>query len=191
MNNRAICVYCSSSNAVNQKFFTAARLLGKSIAVHGYALVYGGTKVGLMGAIADAARADGARVIGVIPEALHARGIAHEGLSELIVTKDMRERKAVMEENASAFIALPGGFGTLEEIFECITLKQLRYHAKPIALLNVSGFYDPLVALLEHIYEQNFAKAAYRESYHITSHVDDLFAYLDAYQPPVITENKW
>lgn len=190
MRERTLCVYCASSSTVAEEFFVAARNLGTSLAERGYGLVYGGTKIGLMGAVADAASEQGAQVIGVIPEALHTQGIAHEGLSELIITRDMRERKAVMEETASAFIGLPGGFGTLEEIFECITLKQLHYHTKPITLLNVAGFYDPLVALLEHIYTNNFAKPVYRSMYHITSDIDELFDYLDAYQPPAMI-SKW
>lgn len=189
--DRAICVYCSSSNNVGQEFFDAARSLGRAIARNGYALVYGGTKVGLMGTVADAAIEEGGRAIGVIPEALHAKGIAHDGLAELIVTRDMRERKAVMESRATAFVGLPGGFGTLEEIFEIITLKQLQYHDKPVTLLNVAGFYDPLVTLIEHIYAHRFAKPDYRQFYHITPDVADLFRYLGAYQPPDASLSKW
>lgn len=161
------------------------------MADRGYALVYGGTRVGLMGALADSVLARGGKVVGVIPEALQARGIAHDGLTELIVTPDMRRRKATMEERASAFVGLPGGFGTLEEIFECLTLKQLEYHQKPIALLNVGGFYDPLIGLMEHIYQQNFAKPEYRQLYHVAREGQEVLDYFDRYQPPTSRINKW
>jgi hypothetical protein len=191
MAERAICIFCSSSNSIDPAFFEAARALGEGIAKHGYALVYGGTQVGLMGAVADSVIAHGGKTIGVIPEALHARGIAHPRLDELIITKDMRERKATMERRASAFVGLPGGFGTLEEIFEIITLKQLEYHAKPILLFNVAGYYDPMVALMEHIYAQRFAKPEYRAYYQVAADVAGIFAYLEGYQPPVAPVNKW
>lgn len=188
---RAICVYCSSSNAVDAAHFSAARELGQAMAARGFALVYGGTNVGLMGAVAQAVHEHGGKVIGVIPEALQAKGIAYDQADELIVTPDMRTRKAAMAERATAFVGLAGGFGTLEEILETITLKQLNYHDKPIALLNVAGFYDPLVSLFEHVYEHRFAKPEYRELYHITPSIDSLLSYLEQYQPPNIQVNKW
>lgn len=191
MTSRSICIFCSSSNSVDPVFFEAARDLGRGIAANGYSLVYGGTQVGLMGAVADAVLTNGGRAVGVIPEALQARGIAHPELDELIVTRDMRERKATMESRATAFVGLPGGFGTLEEIFEILTLKQLEYHTKPIVLFNVAGFFDPLVDLIEHIYAQRFAKPEYRDYYRVTSSVDELFRYLDSYQPPALVVNKW
>lgn len=191
MRKHAICVFCSSINSVEAEFFAAARAFGEGIARGGHTLVYGGTKVGLMGAVADAAISGGAAAVGVIPEALRARGIAHPGLSELIITPDMRTRKATMEERATAFVGLPGGFGTLEEIFEVLTLKQLEYHAKPIVLFNWNGFYNPLLDLFEHIYARRFAKPEHRRLYHVASDVEEVFQYLETYQPAQIVVNKW
>ncbi|MGE5675401.1 MAG: TIGR00730 family Rossman fold protein [Mycobacterium leprae] len=188
--DKAICVYCSSANNVAPQFFDFARQLGAEMARQGYALVYGGTDVGLMGALARSIHEHGGKVIGVIPVALHERGIAYELADELIITRDMRERKATMEARATAFAALPGGFGTLEELFEILTLKQLQYHGKPIVVLNTHGFYDPLLSLFEHIYEQKFARPDYRELYHVTADLPDLFAYLAQYQPPQL-KSKW
>lgn len=187
---RAVCVYSSSSDSIDPKFFESSRELGAAIANNGYALVYGGASVGPMGAIARSVHQHGGRVIGVMPEALHAAGIAYPRCDELIITKDMRERKAVMEAKAGAFIGFPGGFGTLEEIFEILTLKQLRYHEKPMVLLNAHGFYDPLVELFEHIFKERFAKESFRELYQISSDVDAIFRYLETYQPPQL-QSKW
>ena len=187
---KTLCVYCSSSDRVAPHFFAAARELGAEIARQGYSLIYGGTDVGLMGAIARSVHQHQGYVIGVIPEALHAAGIAYNLCDELIVTRDMRERKAAMENRADAFVGFPGGFGTLEEVFEILTLKQLSYHAKPLVLLNVAGFYDPLLELFEHIYASNFARLDYRELYHVANDAPDLFRYLGSYQPPQL-KNKW
>nr|PZN42781.1 MAG: TIGR00730 family Rossman fold protein [Bacillota bacterium] len=187
---KALCVYCSSSDAVDPVFFAAARELGAAMARQGYALVWGGTRVGLMGALARSVQEHGGRVIGVIPRALAERGIGYEGADELFVTRDLRERKAVMEARASGFVALPGGFGTLEELLEILTLKQLGYHQKPVVILNVQGFYDPLVELFEHIYRHRFAKPGFRQLYHVAGSVADLFAYLETYRPPAL-EDKW
>lgn len=188
--DRAICVYSSSSDRVDPVYFAAARDLGAEMARRGYALVYGGTRVGLMGAVAAAVHAHGGKVIGVIPEALHEKGIGYEPADELIITRDMRERKAVMADRAQAFVALPGGFGTLEELFEILTLKQLHYHQKPVVVLNVAGFYGPFLDLCEHIYRENFAKPAYRQLYHVTVRIPEIFAYLEQYQPPDLG-SKW
>ncbi len=163
----SICVYCSSSDAVDGAYFKAAGELGAEMARRNLRLVYGGTDVGLMGVVAKAAKNGGGQVIGVIPEAIRAMGIASTLDDELVVTPDMRSRKAVMEDRADAFIALPGGFGTLEELLEAITHRQLRYHNKPIVLLNVGGFYDPLAALFDELFEHGFAKPKYRALYAI------------------------
>lgn len=187
---KAICVFCSSSESVAPAYFDVAAELGVTLAQRNYALVYGGTNVGLMGTVARAAHAGGGCVIGIVPQTIHARGIAFETADELIITRDLRERKGVMEERADAFIALPGGFGTLEEVVEVITLKQLQTHAKPIILLNTNGFYDPLIALFEHFYEQRFAKPDQRQLYYFAPDVSSAFTYLDTYQPPHI-ESKW
>lgn len=187
---RMICVYCSSSDKVAPVYFDAARELGLAMAARGYGLIYGGTSVGLMGAVARAVHEGGGQVVGVIPEAIHREGISYDLADELIVTRDMRERKAAMENRATAFVALPGGFGTLEELFEILTLKQLRYHHKPLMLLDVDGFYKPLEDLFTHMYKERFAREEYRELYHFAPTVDALFTYLDGYQPPAPIR-KW
>jgi uncharacterized protein (TIGR00730 family) len=152
-----ICVYCSSSNDIAPSYFDAARALGTALAQHGWPLVYGGGSVGLMGALAEAVHAAGGKVIGIIPQALLDREVGYLEADELIVTTTMRERKRLMDERADAFVTLPGGFGTLEELLEIITLKQLHYHEKPIIIVNVNGFYDALLAQFAHIFEAGFA----------------------------------
>ena len=144
-----------------------AREIGAEVDRRKLRLVYGGTDVGLMGVVAKSAKDAGAEVVGVIPEAIRAMGIASQRDDELVVTPDVRTRKAVMEDRADAFIALPGGFGTLEELLEAITHRQLRYHNKPIVLLNAAGFYDPLAALFEELFQHGFAKPVYRSLYAI------------------------
>ncbi|HMA34887.1 MAG TPA: TIGR00730 family Rossman fold protein [Chloroflexia bacterium] len=179
-----ICVYSSSSEAIAPGFFAVATELGTAMAQRGYALVYGGGRVGLMGAVARAVHAQGGHVIGVIPGHLRTREVAYEAADELIVTGDLRERKAIMEARADAFVGLPGGFGTLEEIFEILTLKQLHRQTRPLVLLNAHGFYDPLVHLFEHIYRERFARPESRDLYYIAPDVPSIFAYLDRYTPP-------
>jgi uncharacterized protein (TIGR00730 family) len=152
-----ICVYCSSSNDIAPSYFDAARALGTALAQHGWPLVYGGGSVGLMGALAEAVQGAGGTVIGIIPQALLDREVGYLKADELIVTTTMRERKRLMDERADAFVTLPGGFGTLEELLEIITLKQLHYHEKPIIIVNVNGFYDALLAQFAHIFEAGFA----------------------------------
>lgn len=187
---RSICVFSSSSDVIDHGFFEVAAELGAAIARRGDTMVYGGCSVGLMGAVARAAHQHKGHVIGVIPSFIESKGLGYEGNDELIVTRDMRDRKAAMEARSDAFIALPGGFGTLEEMFEIITLKQLQQHTKPIVFLNHADFYDPLATLFEHMFEHRVAKAAYRTLYHFSPTVADAFAHLDAYQPPQF-ENKW
>jgi uncharacterized protein (TIGR00730 family) len=187
---KAMCVYCSSSDAVDPTFFDSAAQLGALIARRGWTLIYGGGRIGLMGALARAVHQNGGQVIGVIPEALRAKGLAYPAADELVVTRDLRERKAVMESRADAFVGLPGGFGTLEELLEIVTLKQLKFHTKPIILVNTRGFYDPLRHMFERIYQERFAKPDYRQLYHITSDTKDIFSYLEAYQPAQV-EDKW
>ena len=186
---RSICVYCSSSSAVAPAYFEAARLLGEAIARRGHSLVYGGADVGLMGELARSAKTGGARVVGVIPEAIRAKGIAAQGLDELVVTRDMRERKGAMEALADAFIALPGGFGTLEELLEIVTLRQLRYHSKPVVLLNVDGFWNPLAALFDGLFESRFAHDLHRGAYQFA---EDISGALDlAESVPADLPDKW
>jgi cytokinin riboside 5'-monophosphate phosphoribohydrolase len=187
---RCICVFSSSSDVIDGAFFEVATELGRAIARCGDTMVYGGCSVGLMGAVARSVHHHGGQVIGVIPSFIHAKGLGYEPSDELIVTGNMRERKATMEARADAFIALPGGFGTLEEMLEIITLKQLQQHAKPIVFLNHAGFYDPLLALFEYMFEQRFAKPVYRDMYYFAPDVVSAMEYLDRYQPPKF-ENKW
>lgn len=185
-----ITVFCSSSDAVDPVFFQVARELGEEIAIRRHTLIYGGTGIGLMGALARATHEAHGRVVGVIPGYLADRGIAYEKCDDLVIAPDLRERKATMEARADAFIVLPGGFGTLEEAVEIITLKQLQQHRKAVVILNAHGFYDPLHTLFEHFYEQHFAKPASRALYHFAPTVEDAFEYLDAYKP-VTVPTKW
>lgn len=186
----AICVFSSSSDAIEKEFFGVALELGMEIALRNGTLVFGGTNVGLMGAVARATQKHGGRVLGVLPDFMRARGIAYTSADELVITKDMRERKATMEARADAFIALPGGFGTLEEMIEIITLKQLRQHAKPVVFLDINNFYRPLQRLFEHMISNHFAKEAMRQTYHFAGDVPAAFRYLDSYEAPKV-EEKW
>ncbi len=182
MELQAICVYASSSNAVAPVYLAAAEALGREIAARELTLVYGAGDLGLMGAVARGAKHNGGRVIGVIPQMLTDKGIGFDLADELLVARDLRERKAWMEARADAFVALPGGFGTLEELLEILTLRQLQQHTKPVVLFDAAGFYQPLVTVFEHLYREHFAKP-YRELYHLAEDVPDIFAYLEAYIP--------
>ncbi|WP_103020935.1 TIGR00730 family Rossman fold protein [Salinibacter altiplanensis] len=156
----SICVYCSSSNAIADAYPPVARALGQTMGRRGHALIYGGGAVGLMGVLAEATHEAGGAVTGVIPSKLQDReGIAYDA-DELIVTDTMRERKRIMYEKAEAFVVLPGGYGTLEEFMEVLTLKQLGYHDRPIAILNVDGFYDTLFSFFEELRDGRFARAS-------------------------------
>jgi uncharacterized protein (TIGR00730 family) len=158
----ALCVFCGSSTGHDPAYASAARTLGTLLARRGIELVYGGGNVGLMGVIADAALSAGGRVTGVMPEALIAREIGHTGITDLRVVGSMHERKAMMAALADGFIAMPGGFGTFEEFFEVVTWTQLGLHAKPAGLLNVGGFYDPLIAFLDRATAAGFIKPPHR-----------------------------
>jgi hypothetical protein len=175
---RSVTVYCSSSRHVPAVYFEAARELGGSIARAGWTLVYGGNYVGCMGALADAARAVGGKVIGVTPELLVRDGIADNECGELVVTANMRDRKAMLEARGDAFVALPGGLGTFEEVFEILVGKLLGYHQKPIVLLNVADYYGPLLAMLEHGIEQRFIKATARQAYFVAASVAEAIEFL-------------
>ena len=185
-----ICVFCSSSDVVEPAYFAAATQLGNTMAGRGDVLIYGGTNIGLMGALARSMREHNGRVVGVIPTFIASRGLAYAPADEMILTRDLRERKARMEERADAFVALPGGFGTLEEMLEIITLKQLQRHTKPVIFLNTDGFYDPLLALFAHMREHRFTKPDSPALYHFAAEVAGIFRYLDEYQPPRI-DAKW
>jgi hypothetical protein len=155
---RRVCVFCGSSVGTRPAYAAAARALGRALVARGSALVYGGGNVGLMGVVADAVLAAGGEVIGVIPRALMAREIGHAGVTSMHLVDSMHERKALMADRADAFVALPGGVGTFEELFEAITWTQLGVHAKPCGLLNVEGFYDDLLRFLDHAWAEGFIK---------------------------------
>ena len=159
---KRLCIFCGSSPGAHRAYADAAKEVGTQLAQRGIELVYGGGNVGLMGIVADSVMQNGGRVIGVIPESLVAKEVAHRGLPDLRIVKTMHERKALMAELSDGFIALPGGIGTFEEFFEIVTWAQLGLHAKPCALLNVNGFYDPLLRLLDHAIEEQFVKPAQR-----------------------------
>ena len=185
-----VCVFCSSSDAVEAAFFEAAAELGALLARRNYSLLYGGAQVGLMGALAGAVHREGGHVIGVIPQAIHRQGVAYLAADELIVTQDLRERKTVMNDRSDAFLALPGGFGTLEEFLEILTLRQLGYHDKPLVLLNTQDFFEPLLQLFEHLYRSQFAKPEYRSLYHVAGSPAAALDHLESYQPTA-TPSKW
>lgn len=151
-----ICVFCGSADEVDERFYQAARALGRALAQRGFVLVYGGGSTGLMGAVADGALEKGGEVIGVIPERFNTPRLAHQGLSRLEVVPDMHARKARMAALSDAFIALPGGFGTMEELFEVLTWAQIGLHTKPIGLLNVQGYYDALLAFIRRARAEGF-----------------------------------
>ena len=158
-----ICVFCGSSAGDRDEYKRAANLLATTLAQRGIGVVYGGGNVGLMREVADAALAAGGEVIGVIPRSLVSRELAHQGLSELHVVASMHERKALMAELSSGFIAMPGGLGTLEEIFEVLAWLQLRFHEKPCGLLNIAGYYDDLLSFLDHAVASKFLRGAHRD----------------------------
>jgi len=184
-----ICVFCGSSHGADPAYAKAAQELGSALARQGLGLVYGGGNVGLMGVVADAALAGGAKVVGVIPQALVDKELAHKGLSELRIVKSMHERKALMAELANAFIALPGGYGTLEEFCEILTWSQLGLHRKPCGLLNVAGFYDPLLAQIDHAVKARFVRAEHRELCLVEREPELLLRRLLTFRPPAM--DKW
>jgi len=186
---RQVCVYCGSSPGADPAYAEMAVALGHELVARGIRLVYGGGTVGLMGILADTVMGGGGEVIGIIPEFLHKREIQHQGLTDLRVVSTMHERKALMAEEADAFIALPGGIGTFEELFEVLTWTQLGVHDKPVGLLDVSGFWAPLLALIDRAVADEFLKpdaAAALSSARTPAGVLDGFA---AFVPP--DRNKW
>jgi len=186
---KRVCVFCGSNFGARPAYREAAEKLGTWLAERGIGLVYGGARVGLMGAVADAALAAGGEVIGVIPHSLVALEVAHEGLGDLRVVDGMHERKARMAELADAFVALPGGLGTFEEFFEVLTWAQLGFHPKPCGLLNVGGFFDPLLALVEHAVAERFVRPEHRYLIVDAADPETLLDRLAAYEPP--HAGKW
>jgi len=185
---KRICVYCGSSPGRLPAYAVAARELGACLVRAGIELVYGGAAVGLMGELADAVLAHGGRAIGVIPRGL-AEQVGHERLSECHVVDSMHERKTMMYELADGFIALPGGMGTLEEVFEILTWAQLGYHSKPCGALNVGGYYDQLLGFLDHCVTERFVAAEHRQMLLVAASADDLLAQMRAYAPG--HRSKW
>ncbi len=173
-----VAVFCASADGADPVYRAAAGELGRALATRNVGVVYGGAKVGLMQAVAEAALAEGGRVIGVIPTVLVDLEVAHDGLTELHITDTMHTRKALMSERADAFIALPGGFGTFEEMFEVLAWQTLKIHAKPVLLLNTNGFYDKLLAFLDDCVEQGMLKTKNREIVLVAETVDDALTLL-------------
>src|SRR5579864_3222021 len=183
---KRVCVYCGSSGRVAEALGEAARRTGRLLAQSGMELVYGGGHVGLMGLTADAALAAGGHVVGIIPDFLHERELAHTKLSELVVVGSMHERKQRMFERADAFAILPGGLGTLDEAFECLTWKQLKLHDKPIVLVDVEGYWQPLLALLDHAIAAGFARAKIRKALTVVGTPEELIAVLKIAAAPQV-----
>ncbi|HEY1380665.1 MAG TPA: TIGR00730 family Rossman fold protein [Gemmataceae bacterium] len=186
---RSVCAFCGSSVGADPAYRRAAADLGREVARRGLRLVYGGGNVGLMGVVADAALAGGGEVVGVIPRALAAREVAHRGLSELVVVGTMHDRKARMADRADAFLALPGGYGTFEEFCEVLTWTQLGVHAKPCGVLNVSGYYDPLLALFDRAVADRFLRPDNRALVLTDTTAAGLLDALAAWVP--VATDKW
>jgi uncharacterized protein (TIGR00730 family) len=186
---KRICVYCGSSPGRSSEYRKAARELGHEMASRGLGLVYGGASVGVMGAVADAVLENGGSATGVIPHALATKEVAHHGLDQLLVVDSMHERKAKMAELSDGFVALPGGWGTIEEIFEMLTWAQLGFHEKPCGLLNTASYYDSLFAFLEKAIDQQFVKEEYRPMMMMEEHAASLLDRFETYRAPKV--KKW
>ena len=179
--NKNICVFCSSSNSVDDKYYKIAYDLGSVLAKEGYNLIYGGSKRGCMGKVAEGFLNNNAKVTGVIPQVFIDKGLGNPEGAEVIVTKDMNIRKQIMEEKADIFLALPGSFGTLDEIIQVIVTKQLSYHKKAIIFLDVDDFYKPLFELFENFYKNGFAYEGCRELFFIAKTIEDVVDYCKNY----------
>lgn len=181
---RSVCVFCGSRPGNDPAFMIAAEELGRAIAARGLTLVYGGARVGIMGSLANAALAAGGRVVGVIPRSLVSKEVAHDGLSELFLTETMHDRKDRMVTLSDAFISLPGGFGTYDELFETLTLAQIGLHDKPNGLLDTNGYFQPLVTLLRHTIDHDFAAPQHAALVVVESDPIRLLDAIAAWQPP-------
>lgn len=186
---KRISVFCGSSFGTDKVFQEQAYLLGRTLAAKNIALVYGGANVGLMGAVADGALQNGGEVIGVLPHFLESKEIAHTSLTQLILVETMHERKTKMDELCNGVIALPGGFGTLEEFFEMLTWAQLGLHKKPIAILNINGFYDPLLEMMQVMVNKGLLKEDNHKMILISDNIDDLLDKMHNYRAP--ESGKW
>lgn len=186
---KRICVFAGSNVGSRTEYHDAARELGRAFVRRDLELVYGGARVGLMGVLADAVLENGGLVTGVIPESLVSREVAHEGLSDLRIVDSMHDRKAMMADLSDGFIALPGGWGTLEELFEVLTWGQLGLHQKPCGMLNVRGFFDDLLSFIDHSIDERFVRREYREMLIVSSSPDAILDRFQAYAPPAV--EKW
>lgn len=186
---KTLCVYCSSSDRLDSKYYAAAEVLGRAMVAGGWGLVYGGGRTGLMGALARSVKAGGGHVVGVIPEFMKVKELAFDEADELLSVVTMRERKLIMESRADAFVALPGGWGTLEEIMEIITLRQLDVLRKPCVFLNQDGFYDDLLRLFDRMVAERFNKPSNRELFRVARTADEVLALVG--DGPVTAETKW
>jgi uncharacterized protein (TIGR00730 family) len=181
----SICVYSSSSDVIDPAYREGAVALGAALGRRGMRLVFGGSNTGLMGVVARAVKDHGGEITGVIPEIMRGTPYVYDGANEIVAAKDLRARKAEMEARADAFVVLPGGLGTLDELLEVLAAKQMHFHEKPIVLLNVNGFYEPLANLFEHLFRERFASAEHhRNLYHLADDIEDALSYLDTYAPP-------
>ena len=184
-----ICVYCASNLGTREDYANAAQVLAAAIVERGFELVYGGSSMGVMGVLADGVLERGGKVHGVIPELLLDKEVSHQGLTELHVVKTMHERKALMESLSDAFVALPGGFGTLEELVEILTWGQLHIHAKPVGILNVAGYFDGLIAYLDHAVAEGLLTSESRDMLLCAAEPAGLFEQFERYAAP--TADKW
>jgi uncharacterized protein (TIGR00730 family) len=188
--SKLLCVYCSSSDRLDPKYYAAATDFGRELVVQGWGLVYGGGKTGLMGAVARAVKERGGRVVGVIPEFMKVRELAFDEADELVTVITMRERKLLMETRADAFVTLPGGFGTLEEIMEILTLRQLNVVKKPCVFFNQEGFYDDLIRFFEKMLAERFFKPSNMDVFRVARTIPEIFTLIEAARH-LEAESKW
>jgi uncharacterized protein (TIGR00730 family) len=184
-----VCVFAGSSSGARPEYAAGARDLGRALAASGIGLVYGGAHVGLMGSLANEVLGAGGRVVGVMPESLVAKEVAHKGLTELHVVKTMHERKAMMSDLSDGFVALPGGMGTLDELFEIVTWAQLGMHVKPCGMLNVEGYFDGLLAFIEHSVAERFVRPEHGSMILVGRTAGELLDAMSAYRAPIV--EKW
>ena len=180
---RRLAVYCGSATPVDPRYIETAQMVGTALAERGITLVYGGGKLGLMGAVADAALAAGGEVIGVIPEALKDAEVAHRGCTELHIVANMHQRKAMFTELSDGFVTIPGGVGTMDELWEAISWAQLGYHTKPVGLLNALGFFDQLIAFNQHMIDVGFIREQHQRIMIVDESLDELLAKMASYVP--------
>lgn len=188
---KSICVFCGSSDAVHADYLAGARLMGRTLAKHGIRLIYGGGKTGLMGAVANGVLEEGGEAIGVIIPSMNTPALAHPNLTKLEVTPSMHARKARMHELADGYIAMPGGYGTWDELFETVTWAQTGAHSKPIGLLNIRNYYTPLLISIDHAVAEGFIFPEHRDALASDPNPEDLIAKLKEYQHPHDASKRW